>query len=379
MSVQTHAQSTSESGGLKLSDSGDFFISLIIVFALSLAVWWLTKGLPTLFKGNLKSFLTTIEFPIWAIILGFIARALLGLFGLQKRLASAFRTEFFLKTGVIILGASLNLSNLAKIGLAGFIQSVILVTVVFFSAWFISSLFKLDKQLKALISAAISICGVSASIAAGGAIRAKRELLGYIAGLVVLFALPLIFLQPAIAHWLNLSPQVAGAWIGGSIDTSAAVAASGTLAGAQALTYATAVKLIQSALISVVAFVLTIYWITRVERDGSREWPRFSEIFTRFPKFVLGFVLASVVVTLLAANHLLGSATQTAAVYTNITNLRVWFFTLAFVSIGLSFRVEGLTEAGWRPVLAFALSVLVNALVALLVAWLIFGVFALGS
>ncbi|GER86509.1 hypothetical protein KDW_06710 [Dictyobacter vulcani] len=160
-----------------------------------------------------------------------------------------------------------------------------------------------------------------------------------------------------IAHVLHLSQPVAGAWIGGSIDTSAAVAASGAIAGNVALVYATSVKLVQSAFIGLVAFLLTIYWITRVEKGSTRERPAVSEIFTRFPKFVIGFIVASIVVTLLASNHLLGSSLHTTAIYADITSLRVWFFTLAFVSIGLSFKVAGLREAGWRPVVVFGLGV----------------------
>jgi uncharacterized membrane protein YadS len=139
------------------------------------------------------------------------------------------------------------------------------------------------------------------------------------------------------------------------------------------------VKLVQSAFIGLVAFLLTIYWITRVEKDSTRERPAASEIFTRFPKFVIGFLLASIVVTLLASNHLLGSSTHTTAVYADITSLRVWFFTLAFVSIGLSFKVAGLRQAGWRPVVVFGLGVIFNALIALLVAYVLFGVLAIGS
>lgn len=365
-------------GKINLRSSIAFVLSLLIVLLLSLAVWWLTKIFPTLFAGNAKNVLKTIEFPVYALLLGFVARGILAVLHVHQRLSAAFRTEFFLKTGVILLGASLNLVNLAKIGLGGVIQSVILVVAVFFTALVISKLFRLEAKLQVLIASALSICGVSASIATGGAIQAKREQLGYVASLVVVFALPLIFLQPALAHWLNLSPAVAGAWIGGSIDTSAAVAASGTIAGPVALAYATAVKLIQSAFISVVAFLITLYWITRVEKDSARERPPISDIFTRFPKFILGFVLASVIVTLLASNHFFGNAAATTAVYNDITNLRVWFFTLAFVTIGLSFQIEGFRQAGWRPVVAFALGVLANALIALLVAWVIFGLLGFG-
>jgi uncharacterized integral membrane protein (TIGR00698 family) len=357
----------------------ELVISLLIVIVLSVAVWWLTKRLPLLFTGNLNRVLKTVEFPVYAIILGFAARGILSLLHLQERLSGAFRTEFFLKTGVILLGASINLAYLIKIGAGGIIQSIILIVTVFSTTWFLGRLFKLDNVLRALIASAISICGVSASIAAGAAVQAKREQLGYVGGLVVLFALPLIFLQPLIAHALNLSQQVAGAWIGGSIDTSAAVAASGAIAGNVALVYATSVKLVQTAFIGLVAFLLTLYWITRVEKDGTRERPAVSEIFTRFPKFVIGFILASIVVTVLASNHFFGSSAHTTTVYADITSLRVWFFTLAFVSIGLSFKVEGIRQAGWRPVAVFAIGVVFNALIALLVAYLIFGVFAIGS
>lgn len=377
MSAQAHSEAVA--GSRPALRGLEFVISLLIVVALSIGVWWLTKRLPLLFTGNVSRVLKTIEFPVYAILLGFVARGILSITGLLDRLSGAFRTEFFLKTGVILLGASINLVNLVKIGAGGIIQSIILIITVFFTAWFLGRLFHLDNVLRALIASAISICGVSASIAAGAAVQAKREQLAYVGGLVVIFALPLIFLQPLIAHLLNLSQPVAGAWIGGSIDTSAAVAASGAIAGNTALVYATSVKLVQSAFIGLVAFLLTIYWITRVEKGSTRERPPVSEIFTRFPKFVIGFLLASIVVTLLASNHLLGSAAHTSAVYADITSLRVWFFTLAFVSIGLSFKVAGLRQAGWRPVAVFGIGVVFNALIALLVAYILFGVLAIGS
>lgn len=109
----------------------EFVISLLIVIALSAAVWWLTKVFPLLFTGNLNRILKTIEFPVYAIILGFAARGILSLLGLQERLSVAFRTEFFLKTGVVLLGASINLVNLVKIGAGGIFQSVILIISVF--------------------------------------------------------------------------------------------------------------------------------------------------------------------------------------------------------------------------------------------------------
>jgi uncharacterized integral membrane protein (TIGR00698 family) len=348
-------------------------ISLLIIAVLSFGAWWFTRSFPLLFTGNLKRTLQTIEAPVYAIILGLLANGILSLFGLRDRLAGAFRTELFLKTGIVLLGASLNLVDLVKIGLGGLLQASILITSVFFFTWYLASLFKVDQHVRALISASVSICGVSAAIAAAGAVQAKREQLGYVASLVIVFALPLIFIQPLLAHWLNLSQAVAGAWIGGNIDTSAAVAASGAIAGETALKYATVVKLSQNALIGVIAFLLALYWITRVEKDNTRERPHFSELFTRFPKFVIGFIAASIIVTLLINFHLLGTDAQVKAITTDLTSLRTWFFTLAFVSIGLSFQFAGFREAGWRPVAVYALATVFNTLIALLIAYIIFG------
>ncbi|MBX5451290.1 MAG: putative sulfate exporter family transporter [Thermogemmatispora sp.] len=350
--------------------------SLFIVFVLSVAVWWLTKVFPTFFSGTLRRTLNSIEFPVYAIALGLLANGLLTLLGWRERLAAAFRTELFLKTGVILLGAGLNLFDLLKIGLGGIIQAVILISSVFFTAWFLGGAFKLERHLRALIAASVSICGVSAAIAAAAAVQAKREQLGYVASLVIVFSLPLIFLQPLIAHWLQLSQAVAGAWIGGNIDTTAAVTASGAIAGQVALQYATVVKLSQNALIGLIAFLLTLYWITRVERDSGRERPRWSEIFTRFPKFVIGFILASLTMTVLLNLHWLQGS---QAILNDLNALRTWFFTLAFVSIGLGFRLEGFKEAGLRPVLVYGLATLFNTALALLLAFLIFGVFAFHS
>ncbi|WP_376793642.1 YeiH family protein [Thermogemmatispora sp.] len=350
--------------------------SLLIVFVLSVAVWWLTKVFPTFFSGTVRRTLSSIEFPVYAIALGLLANAILTVLGWRERLAAAFRTELFLKTGVILLGAGLNLFDLLKIGIGGIIQAILLITSVFFTAWFLGGAFKLERHLRALIAASVSICGVSAAIAAAAAVQARREQLGYVASLVIVFSLPLIFLQPLIAHWLQLSQAVAGAWIGGNIDTTAAVTASGAIAGQVALQYATVVKLSQNALIGLIAFLLTLYWITRVERDSGRERPRWSEIFTRFPKFVIGFVLASLVMTVLINLHLLQSS---QAILSDLNALRTWFFTLAFVSIGLGFRLEGFREAGLRPVLVYGLATLFNTAFALLLAFLIFGVFAFHS
>ena len=200
----------------------------------------------------------------------------------------------------------------------------------------------------------------------------QREQLAYTASLVVVFALPSIFLLPAAASRLGLSQAVAGAWIGGNIDTTAAVSAAGAIAGEQALQLATIVKTTQNALLGVVAVALTAYFAVRVERTAASARPSAAQLWERFPKFVLGFLAASVIGTLYVAA--VGAAAAKPVIAT-VNDLRTLFLILAFVSIGLEFRVAPLREAGWRPVGVFAGATVVNLLVGLLLATLLFSGF----
>ncbi|MDQ2638072.1 MAG: YeiH family protein, partial [Actinomycetota bacterium] len=217
------------------------------------------------------------------------------------------------------------------------------------------------------------ICGVSAAIAAAGAVQAKREQLAYAASLVIAFALPSIFLLPWLADILNLSDAVAGAWIGGNIDTTAAVAAAGAIAGEDALQIATIVKTTQNALIGVVAIALTAYFALKVERKSAADArPSLGQFWERFPKFVLGFIAASIIGTLF-----LQAGGEKAAIAT-VNDLRTWFLIFAFVAIGLEFSLKGLKEAGWRPIALFASATVVNIVVALGLAAVLFGSFEVG-
>lgn len=255
------------------------------------------------------------------------------------------------------------------------IQGIVLISTVFLFTWWLGGRLGLDDKLRALLSAAVSICGVSAAIAAAGAVQARREQLAYSAGLVIAFALPSIFILPGLATALGLSPEVAGAWIGGNIDTTAAVTAAGALAGEDALAVATIVKVTQNALIGVVVVALTAWFAFRVERRADAARPGAIELWRRFPTFVLGFVAASVIATWYLSS---APAAEGKAVIGVANDLRVWFLILAFVSIGLEFRAASLREAGWRPVGVFAAATVVNVVVALGLAVLLFSGFSAG-
>ena len=194
-----------------------------------------------------------------------------SMLGLLDRLDMAFRTEFFIKTGLVLLGASINLALIAQAAVPAIAQSAILITCVFLSPGSWRDAWASTRSSAPLLAASVSICGVSAAIAAAGAVAAKKEQLAFVTSLVVLFSLPSIFIQPWMAQQLGLSQSVAGAWIGGNIDTTAAVAAAGSIVGDDALKIATIVKTTQNALMGVVAFLLAAYFVYRVEKTpGAR-------------------------------------------------------------------------------------------------------------
>jgi uncharacterized integral membrane protein (TIGR00698 family) len=344
---------------------------VLVVIALGAATRFLEQEVPhwaanTPFAKVAKS----IEFPVYAIVLGLTGNFILSKLALRDALARGFRTEFFIKTGLVLLGASINLKVLVTAAGPAIIQALLLISIVFGFTWWLGGVLKLEDKLRALLASAVSICGVSAAIAAAGAVQAKKEQLAYAASLVIAFALPSIFLLPWLADLLNLSDAVAGAWIGGNIDTTAAVAAAGAIAGEDALQIATIVKTTQNALIGVVAIALTAYFAFKVERKSVDEArPSLRQFWERFPKFVLGFIAASIVGTL----YLQWGGDKSAI--TTVNDLRTWFLIFAFVAIGLEFSLKGLKEAGWRPIALFASATVVNIVVALGLAVVLFGGF----
>ena len=347
---------------------------LLVVLLLAALTRYLEQQVPEWAAGTaLEDIAAAIEYPVYAIVLGLLGNLVVTLTGLHDRIAAAFRTEFFIKTGLVLLGASINLAVIASAAGPAIAQALLLISGVFLFTWWLAGRLGLDDKLRALLASAVSICGVSAAIAAAGAVRARREQLAYTASLVIVFALPSIFLLPWLADVLGLSPAVAGAWIGGNIDTTAAVTAAGALAGEDALQIASIVKVTQNALMGVVAVALTAYFALHVERRPGSARPGLGELWRRFPKFVLGFVAASVIATW----YLKVVGADGKATISIVNDLRTWFFILAFVSIGLEVRVAALRQAGWRPIAVFGAATVFNLVLALGLASLLFAGFTL--
>jgi uncharacterized membrane protein YadS len=265
------------------------------------------------------------------------------------------------------MGATILFQEIMTAGALGMLQAVIVVLVVWYFSFWLAKRMRLDDEFAAILSSAVSICGVSAAIATCGAIQGDRRKLSYVASVVLIVAVPMIVIQPWIIRWLNLPDVVGGAWLGGTLDTTGSVVAAGALISETAMKIGTIVKFSQNVLIGFAAFFLSVWWTMRKPSEG-QERPTAAVIWERFPKFVLGFIIASLVFSLLV------STATVAATKSLIAGLRTWWFALAFVSIGLETKfTDLLSMENGRPLVVFLGAQLVNLVWTLLLAYLIFG------
>lgn len=306
-----------------------------------------------------------LEYVIFALLLGLI----IGNIGtLPAWLKEAARSEFFIKTGLVIYGTSILFTDIIKAGLPGLIQSVLVVSVVWFIAMWICRKLKVDDEFGVILSSAVAICGVSAAIVASGAIKGDKKKLSYVTTLVLLVAVPMMVLQPWLVKWLHLSEIVGGAWLGGTLDTTASVSAAAEQVGEKAVKAGVIVKFSQNVLIGVAAFFIALWWTYRKGGKGeATETPGLGVVWERFPKFVLGFIAASLVFSFLIP------AAVTRNVSGTLNGLRTVWFALAFVAIGMEARFTDLIKTeGGRPAIAFIAAQLFNIIWTLLWAWLLF-------
>lgn len=304
-----------------------------------------------------------LEVVFWALILGLVVSNILRV---PEWLKAAVKTEYFIKIGLVLLGAEVLFTTIAKVGAYGMIQAILVIVAVFYVCYWIAKRLGLDDEFAAILGTAVSICGVSAAIAAGGAVKGDPKKVSHTISLVLLCAIPMLIFEPLIAKAVGMSPAVAGAWIGGTIDTTGAVVAAGAIAGEAAMAVAVVVKMAQNVLIGAAAFLLAIWFVFKGREVG--ETPRTIEIWYRFPKFVVGFIVASIIFSFFMSEPF------AKAVISQTSKFRVWWFTLAFVCIGLETNFKELVAmGGGRPAAAFLLAQLFNVFWTLLLAYLIFG------
>jgi uncharacterized integral membrane protein (TIGR00698 family) len=310
----------------------------------------------------------SLEAPLVALILGLLVG---NLWKMPNWLESSLRTEYYIKTGIVLLGATLPLTLILTAGPIAFFQATI-VSVCTWFAMFIAAtkIFGLDKRFAAVLGAGGSVCGVSASIAVGGAVGAEKEHIAVSISIVSLWALVMIFFLPFASNWLGLEPGVAGAWIGTSEFADAAGFAAAQTIASNAGTEApiqtfTLMKVIgRDIWIGIWALALSVISVTYWETKGG-EGPATrlgaSVIWERFPKFVIGFFLASIIMSLVVTVSALDfDAEITPRLISPIKTLRTWTFVFTFLCIGLTTRFRDLTKWGMPPFWAFAIGVLVN-------------------
>jgi uncharacterized integral membrane protein (TIGR00698 family) len=333
-----------------------FVIGLPVVFGLAF--------LARLAAGNGLFVNWGIEYVIFALLLGLLISNTIGV---PEWLKPAVQTEFFIKTGLVILGAGLLFMEVVQAGALGIVQAVLVVFVVWYSCFWLCRKLRVDDEFAAMLSTAVSICGVSAAIAACGAIQGDKKKLSYVTSLVLIVAVPMMIVMPWIAKSTGMDDLVAGAWLGGTLDTSASVVAAGALISEAAMKTGVIVKFSQNALIGIAAFMLAIWWTFKVGA-ATGERPSAGVIWQRFPKFVLGFILASAVFSFALPTEVVNGTRGV------LGEIRTWWFALAFVCIGLETRfVELATTEQGRPALAFIAAQGINILWTLLLAWLLFG------
>ena len=334
-------------------------------FAMLFALAWAARAVacnPTLSDRG-------VNYAITSLALGlFISNVL----RVPDWLRNAMRTEYYIKAGLVILGSSVLFGRVLEAGMYGMVQAAAVIAVIWYLCFWVARKLRVDEEFSAMMATAVSICGVSAAIAACGAIAGDRKKLSYVTSLVLVVAAPMMILMPLAVDWLELSDVVGGAWIGGTIDTTGAVVVAGESIGDSATNAATIVKLSQNALLGVAAFGLSVWWTVRggVSGTSGADRPEVSAsvIWERFPKFVLGFLATSLLFSFVLSDGLVDATSGV------LKGMRTWLFAVAFVCIGLETRLRDLLSMqGGRPAAAFVIAQAANVVWTLLLAWLLFG------
>lgn len=301
-----------------------------------------------------------LEAPLLALLLGMI----IGNFvKLPKWFDTSLRTEFYVKTGIVLLGATLPFTLILQSGPMAFFQATVIAVSTFLTIyWAGTRIFGLDKRFATTLAAGGSICGVSASIAIGGSVKAEKQHVSVAISMVIVWAIIMVIALPIFIKATGIPAGPAGAWIGTSEFADAAGMAAAAQINEQAIKTFTLMKVVgRDMFIGIWCFIMAFISVTKWEKreDGSK--PNAKEIWVRFPKFVLGFFAASIITTLLISS--VDAATVKVVnsdIIAPVKELRTWAFIFTFLSIGLTTRFKELTSVGWKPFAAFTTGVLVN-------------------
>ena len=345
--------------------------SLIVVFAVSLLAQVVAK-IPVIKEYGFES-------VFFSVIFGLLIR---NLWHVPDWMKPAIQGEFFIKIGVVCLGATILFSDVMKSGIFGLVQACLVVAAVWFFAFWISRRKGVDERSAMILSSGVSICGVSACITAARVAGGDDKKLSYIVSLVLIIVVPMIYLMPWLAGLIlphlfepAVAQEVAGAWIGGTVDTTSGVVASSEMVGKEALSHAVIIKGAQNVLIGGVAFFIALYLSAR-SKTGTSQKPSLGVVWEKFPKFILGFIAASLVFSLLQSNGNFVPDAKGKLIEPGVAKMfSTLFFSLAFVCIGLDTRLKEIISKENRNLLkAFLTAQTFNIIVTFVIACCLFGI-----
>ncbi len=365
-------------------------LGVAIAIAMSIGIFFMGMSVPRFLIGFIGVFILCvlanilgsngsmsyygINAEIWSIVLGML---IANTIKTPQWISPAVQVEYYIKTGLVLLGGEVLFTKIVAIGIPGIFIAWIVTPIVLVATYiFGQKVLKIEsKTLNIVISADMSVCGTSAAIATAAACRAKKEELTLAVGISLTFTAIMMVVLPALIKVIGLDAVLGGAWIGGTIDSTGAVAAAGAFLGDTAMQVAATIKMIQNVLIGVTAFFVAIYFTTKVERSGDGK-VSLMEIWHRFPKFVIGFLGVSILLSVMSSSY--GSDLAYSIIDKGVVDitkgLRGWFFALAFVSVGLATNFKALAAyfKGGKPIILYVCGQSFNLALTLLMAWVMF-------
>ena len=310
-----------------------------------------------------------LEWAFWALIMGLLISNTVGV---PNWLRPAIRTEFYIKTGLVVMGFSVLFSNIARFGLYGLgIAWIVTPIVIIFMWWFGTKVLKIDnKPLVITIASATSVCGTSAAIATGAAAGAKKSDLGIAISISIIFTILMMVFEPMIIKAVGMNELMGGALIGGTVDSTGAVVLAGNALGPEGEQAAVLVKSIQNILIGFIAFFVALLFATKVDKNSDRTVGA-GEIWTRFPKFIIGFFVASLVASFVM-QPLVGNA-DVKSINSVLDQYKNWAFVLAFTSIGLDTNFREIIKQlhGGKVLWLYIVGQIFNIILTFLAVWIL--------
>ncbi|MCR5037200.1 MAG: YeiH family protein [Bacteroidales bacterium] len=346
--------------GIKLQGEklSKFIPAYLVLFVICILVRMISA------EFTLKMYL---EWAFWALLIGLLISNTVGT---PEWLKPAIRTEFYIKTGLVIMGFSVLFSNIYKFAGYGLgIAWIVTPIVIIFMWWFGTKVLKIDnKPLVITLASATSVCGTSAAIATGAAAKAKKEDLSLAISISIIFTILMMVFEPMIIRWAGMNQMMGGALIGGTVDSTGAVVLAGSALGEEAEQVASLVKMIQNILIGFIAFFVAVFFALKVDKTGDKSVGA-GEIWTRFPKFIIGFFVASLVASFIVLPATSGA--EVKAINGVLDQYKNWAFVLAFTSIGLDTNFKTLFKQmqGGKVLWLYIVGQVFNILLTLFAVW----------